>query len=233
MSAVALVRKDDPRAALRAAIENAASVKADLAKRQASLEAATEHVVRAEQRLRTASAAVGQAREEHIERVANALGDGREPPSATSVQAARDAESEARDELDAARAAAEQIKSNIADLESDVSVANRARDRALAQFLEPTCRRLTAEVRERHEKFVCARTALLEVATATLFDTWSETYKEAHLAANQPDFRLHGDTASRSSATREQWETALKALRTDPDAALPAIDDMTAPSRVA
>jgi hypothetical protein len=134
---VALARKIDERGALRAAIENAATVKAARARAQSSLEAAAEHVARAEARLRTATAAVGQAREEHIERVAHALGDGREPPTALSVQAARDAETEARDERDAAKAAIAQIERDIADLQSDVSVANGVVNRALAQTLEP------------------------------------------------------------------------------------------------
>jgi hypothetical protein len=221
---VALARKIDERGALRAAIENASSTKVALSKAQASLEAATEHMARAGVRLRAAGVAVGKVREEHIERVANALGDGREPPSATSVQAARDAESEARDELDAARAAAELIKSDIADLESDVAVAGRAVHKALAEMMDPACRALIVQVRARHQQFLRAKSALLSVAG--LFDTWSEVAKEANTAANQPGFRLlHGDTTeSQSGAVRQQWESALKALRENADAKLPDID---------
>jgi hypothetical protein len=221
------LKKIDERAALRVAIENASSTKAALAKAQASLEAATEHVARAEARLRTASAAVAQTREEHIGRVARALGDGREPPTAaTSVQASRDAEIEARDEKDAAKAAVEQIAAGIADLETDMRVASKAVDKVLAETLEPTLRRLIAEARAHRARFLQAQAALTVVSG--LWSPWDEIRKEAdRVGVFNPDA-----DARVADPARRAWETALKALRESADAELPPIDGMTTLSRM-
>jgi hypothetical protein len=205
------------RGALRVAIEAASSKKAELAKRHASLEAAAEHVARAQERLRLATAAVAKAKEEHTARVTRALEENREPPRSTIVQDARNMEAETLGELNAAKAAVEAIATGVKDLEVDVTVAGRAVNAALAQTLEPTLRRLIEEARAHRDAYLRAQVAM--VAVAGLFDTWRPLRKQSTFIG------LGSDADGRvMDAARRQWETALAALRLDPDAELPAIE---------
>jgi hypothetical protein len=216
---VALARKPDERAALRAAVSAAATVKAELVKRQAGLEAASEHATRAGERARLASAAVGKAKEEHTARVTRALEEGREPPRSTTVQYARDMEVEALDELSVAKAAIEQITADVADLQTDVRVAGRAVDRALAEMLVPLARHLIDEVNERHERFLHVQAALSAVG-ALCGDSWSAIRKEIDLSGLRTDA-----LDRRVDMTSAKWRLALNAVREDSAAELPSIND--------
>jgi hypothetical protein len=217
VTALASKKSSDERAALRAAVGVAAAVKADLAKRHASLEAASEHAARARERSRVATAAIAKAREEHVARVTRALEEGREPPRSTTVQDARGMETDALDELNAATAAVEAIAADVRDLEVDVEVAGRAVDAALAQTLIPVARDLLLRARDNHLKLLVSREALH--AVTTVFNHWNGGAEITH-AANRVG-SANDEDARAVAGIRQEWENAVAALRENADAPLP------------
>jgi hypothetical protein len=215
---VALARKTDDRAELRAAIENAAAVKAELTKRQGALEQAVEYAGVARMRLETATAAIGRAKEEHAGRLARAFADGREPPTAI-LQDTRDMADAARDAADAAKAAAEAITTGIKDLQVDAVVAGRAVDDALRNAVEPVLFRLIAQARALHSNYLATQAVMTEVAG--LFDAWHPARK----AASFVGLAGAADDARVMDASVAMWRSALAALRNDPDFDLPSIGE--------
>jgi hypothetical protein len=239
MATVTAIRKadgGDQRAALRAAVENAETMKATLAKREAALEQAVKFVAAAQTRLETATAAVGEAKAAHAERVARALADGLEPPTAT-LQVARDTETETRDELDAARAAVEQIKAQIADLVIETADAeNAVLVQINALFASVVARKLADAKRLRVELLVLKSelSGLLQDDSPPRFaddlaryiaqkkrNAASPLRDEVHhfLSIDQPLF--DDEVWAKANAAQRAWKQARAALRSDPDVPLP------------
>jgi hypothetical protein len=237
VTAIRKVDEADPRGALRLAIEHEVARAADLAKRQTSLEAATKHVAAAEERLRTASAAVGKAREEHAGRVVRAVVDGRAPPMMT-LQDKRDSENEARDELEAAKAATTQIEEQIADLEIEVATTeNQVLVEVNVVLAHILSQKFEAAKRLQIELFV------LKGELRALIDKDDEgvprfaDFIADHNAARQRDEALpmrdavrhflsvdHPNFAdevrAKASAAQRSWTEARRLLREDPEAEL-------------
>jgi hypothetical protein len=219
-AAVAL-RKDerpDERAELRRAIAAAQKARAAVDKQHDAIERAKELVAEAVGALAAASTAVSTARQDHAQHIASVITGGGSPTSTGLIRAACAHERDAQDDLAASKDALSSLEADLADLESDVTVAGRTVGKALAEAMRRVTGSLIAEVRERHLSFLRARAALS--AVASLFDPWSEIAKEAGLAG------LYGDAlGQRANETGAKWQAALKALRENADAELPSLED--------
>jgi hypothetical protein len=236
---VALARKDtaDPRGALRLAIENKAAIEADLAKRQSALEAALKHATAAQTKLAAATAAVGEARSAHVERVARALSDGRAPPMVT-LQDKRDTVDAARDEHDAVRAAIERLQSEVAHLESDVVSAENDIIVAANTLLAGVLARKLEDARRKQIELLVLKSALYGLIakdeSPPAFADQMMDFRAARqrdeamplrdavksfLNVDYPNFP--DEVRAKVGAEQRAWREARIALRSDPDFGLP------------
>jgi hypothetical protein len=110
-AALKLRKVVDERAALRAAIANVAAARQRLVRHEAATSAAFGHVEATERKIATLENAVERAQQSFTKKIAAALSAGREPPPSGAVADARRAVDTCQDELAAARAAFEQLRS--------------------------------------------------------------------------------------------------------------------------
>jgi hypothetical protein len=199
MTVTPLARKaehTDERAALRQAVLAAAHAKAAVAAHCAAIERARELVAEAQTKLAAARAGGGS------------------PSSAGVIRAARTAERDCEDDIEAAKSALLLLETGLADLESDAAVAGKAVEKVLAVTMEPVVCRLIEEARVQHAQFVMTQAALS--ALGSLWDSWDPVSKQINRVGvfNDADARL-------SVASRQKWEAALNAMRENADAPLP------------
>ena len=219
---VALARKTDERAALRAAIMTAEGAKAALAEREAALEKAAEYAALAQRKLETATGALGRAREAHAERLARAHIDGREPPSAT-LQDKRDEVDTARDELDAARDAVEQLRSEIVHAELAVVAAENQVLTSVNALLVPIAQERLARAKQLRVEFLNVGSELRGIFSGdpNVPGPMGAVRDAAirFLNVTAPNF----DESVWAEANRRQWawRDCKEALSNDPDALLP------------
>jgi hypothetical protein len=218
MATVTAIRKDEgnERGALRHAVSAAAKARAAVAAHHAAIERAQEHVAEAVGNVAAASAAVNTARQDHAKQIASVITGGGSPTATGLIRAARAHERDAEDELAALKEALGSLQADLADLETDVSVAGRAVDAALAEMLKPVATRLLEEARAHHLRFLTTREALNVVGRS--FNPWDggELTKQIDRVGtfSEADVRV-------SIATRQQWLDAIEALKMDAGAPLP------------
>jgi hypothetical protein len=111
---------------LRLAIEAASAARKKLESRERSREQANVHIDAATEKLATVEAAVSRARESHSRKVAAALTSGKAPPGPAVMQDARDAVTEAQDQLAAAQAAAELVRAELPSLRTEIDICENA-----------------------------------------------------------------------------------------------------------
>src|ERR1700719_3570471 len=100
-----LARKNDsdPRDNLRTVAARMREAQTAVGDKDAALDRARRFVREIEARVQEAATEVNTAKEEHAARVADSIGLGEKPPAATAVKAARVAEVDLQDQLEAAR----------------------------------------------------------------------------------------------------------------------------------
>jgi hypothetical protein len=174
-----------------------------------------EHVAEAVANHTAAVAALSTAQQDHAAHVASAITGGSSPTATGLIRAARAHERDAEDELAAAKNALSSLEGDLVLAEADAAVAGKAVDRALAETLEPTLRRLMDEARAHRDSYLRAQVAMVQVAG--LFDPWHPLSKESSFVGLGSNADTHLMDESRA-----KWEDALKTLRENADAELPA-----------
>jgi hypothetical protein len=219
MATVTAMRKDkvdggDERGALRRAVSDAQRTKAAVDRQLSTIASAREHVREATENLVAARIGVDAAQKGHAHHIAVALSSGSAPSSTGLIRAARATERDCEDECEAAKSAVTALETELADLQADMQIASKAVDRALAETLRPLAVHLLEEVHAHRARFLASQAAL--TVLGRLWNPWDELAKQIDRTSsyNDPEGRV-------ASAVGKEWESALKALRTDPDAPLP------------
>ena len=149
--------------ALRAALASAlhAKVKADEAvgRQRAGIDRARGGVRAAEAAAKEAEKAVTKARETHAEAIAAAAANDAAPP-ASGVRAARQAQVDAEDEVEAAKAALAQLKADLPAWEKAAVDAEVEVQKAISEILEPCARQLVHRARQLEQQMAPIRQAL-------------------------------------------------------------------------
>jgi hypothetical protein len=220
MSIAALVKKDeraDPRAEVRRAIADAQRARAAVDRQHDAIERAANLAMVNRGKLTAATKAVATARAEDIRQLAQSIAGGG-TTSPRQAPAAEAAAREAQADVEAARAAHEQLEGELKDVELAAARAGKAVDAALAAMLEPLARRMLEAACSHRLRFLTAQAALSVLGR--LWDPWTEISKTIDRTAGSSD----ADTRV-SIATRQQWVTAVEALKMDADAKLPSLGD--------
>jgi len=214
--------EDDPlRAALKDALEAAAEARQCVENQRAGIQTARAGVFAAKRKLDAAKTAASSAVEDHAARIAEAAASGSPVPPAT-MRAARDAEQDAADEVQAMEAAVVRLKAHLpglqesardAEVEVDSAIsavflvpARALFDRACAleRELEPLRQALATLLKDRMPE---AGDALAhQRGRAPLNPVYSEIMKFGGWRAGGPDL----------------FAVARAALRSNPDAELPS-----------
>jgi hypothetical protein len=234
----------DDRAALRLAISNVAAARQRLVRHEAATSAASDHVEAVEQKLTVLSNAVERAQEKFTSKIAAALSAGREPPPSGTVAEARCAADACRDELTAARAAFEQLRSGTPDIAAEVAIAdNRAVAASNTLLAEPLALWLAKAKQARCDLLVATRVldaiAIDEELNRALPSLpfkddvqrrRSCLEREASLGTVLAEVKrfllgIPTDIAEADQAkatdTAAAWRTCRMRLRSDPDAEMP------------
>jgi hypothetical protein len=231
----------DDRSALRLAIENAAAAKRKLEARERVREQANAHIDAAQEKLTTVEAAVARARESHAKKVASALSAGRMPPGPGVMQDARDAVTEAKDQLHAAQSAAEQVRAELPTPRAEVAICeNRIVGQANA-VIGPAIREWLVRAKQaRAEALMCQEVlhALVDdpdldagLRDPRLDDVQrfrARAERIAPLAGLLDEVRrflmnVAGDTdETKAREAAQVWRSYRMRLRTEPDAEMPS-----------
>ena len=221
---VALARKpderSDPRAALREAIAAAASAREEVVAIQEAIERAHGLSMASRRKLEAATKAIAVAKREDAEQLADALVRGTETTPVQTINRAREEMAAAGDALEASRAAVTRLESvDLKDAEDGVARANKDVTAAIAALLKPVAQRMLAEVHSRKKAYLTAQAALS--ALGSLWNPWDDIAKQIDRTSSANE-----DGVQASAASRKQWESAIAALRLDPDVAeLPSLED--------
>jgi hypothetical protein len=245
LAAVTAGPSGEDRAALKRAIDDAATAQRHLHSGEAAREAALTHVDAAQERLVATEAAVERARQAHAQTVASALAAGQEPPSASAVTDARTTAVEAKDQLDAAEAAAQALKDELPGLRTDLAIAeNRIVGACNGVLVEPLKQWLERAQRGRAEVLLCTEVlsaltddldldrGLPDPALDSVQRVKAMAERTAPLGALRDEARrwlmnIAGDvdpadqTKANDAAT--SWRQVRAALRSDADVSLPEV----------
>jgi hypothetical protein len=216
--------------ALRAALASAlqAQVKSDeaVSRQRAGIDRARGGVRAAEAAAKDAEKAVTKAREAHAEAIAAAAANDAAPP-ASGVRAARQAQVDSEDEVEAAKAALDQLRGDLPTVEAAAREANIAVEAAINAILAPHARQLLAKGME----LKCQLAPVVAVLSALSNDTPAgkphDQYLDAAkmhkpLAEVRKDDQAFFETFNKfDRGGADPWVSARERLRADPDAALP------------
>jgi hypothetical protein len=207
----------DERAALRAAIEDVKRIQAAVDAQHGAIERAQRLVWEARRRFEATGKAIAEARIKDAQQLAAALTSGEEA-SPQAAKQAKEAETEAGEALAMVRAAHRQLEADLKDSEHEAARAAKDVTAAIAVVLKPAAQKMIEEAQRLRVEYLKRQHAIDAMAMSL------DGFK--HL-----DFSVRDDEYRALCATvRQPWLDVIKALREDPDAALPP-DAMTAPSR--
>jgi chromosome segregation ATPase len=229
----------DDRRALRAAIEAARKAEQAIEARKGAIARARQLVEAASRKVEAAAAGIVQAKNEHARIFADAAErDGSEANGSGVIRAARLAELDAQDQIEAANAALARLEQGLADVEQASRLARNVVLREVNRVCMPHAARLLAEAKELKAKLAARRHVLQFLFGPENRDEivggWSSTMDEikaledrreplAGLYRGVSDFlgtiNVHDD----GKRAAIEWERAREALGTDPDTPLPAI----------
>lgn len=219
----AKVRSD--RAALVAALKQAEAAHQDVERQRAGIERSRASVRAAETAVKAADEAVKSAQKNHAVALANAAATDKAPPP-SSIRAARQAATDAADELEAARSAFEQLrKSSLPNAIETAREADIEIDKQISLILLPHAEELLALAKELQRTFLPVRRALCDLwekaPTATdeylAFEKARKPLAETRNSVKK--FFETLDVVDRSSPN--PWSAARELLRSNPQAELP------------
>jgi chromosome segregation ATPase len=214
---------DPLRAALEAAIKEAARVRAAAARQKAAIERLLVEASEAEKAIAAAQKAVGKAQEAHVAGLASAAASGKSAP-ASVVAAARQAVSDAEEHRDALRAARAKVERELPEWEKDAVGADTEVERLISMILAPIAERLIARAQE-----IASELAPLKQALITLWSERAPARHDAWFPYDQGRRPLRDVKASIASFLEsanhiergpDLWQAARLKLRADPYAEL-------------
>lgn len=226
--------KGDPlRVALADAIDASRKTDAAIESRRGAIVRATELVEKAERGLEAASAMVADARGRHAQAVAEAAAGGTPPSSPSTMRAARVAEVDAQDEVDAAKSALAQLEGGLPNLQEHAVRAESKVRAAVNAVVASAAKPFLEETRELQAELVAKRAILQFLRHYEANDETSDDPTLAVILADErkaPLAELH-DLIDKFlaqnplTATNEEavaaWRQAREKLMRDAGAALP------------
>jgi hypothetical protein len=163
---------------------------------------------RRSRKLEAASKAIAAARVEDVQQLAAAItSGGTASPQAT--RRARAAEAEAEDTIAMARAAYEQLESDLRDVEREAERMDKAVNVAVAEVLRPTALRMTEEAKHFRAEYLRRQHAIDAMAMSL------DGFKHLDFSVSEAEHR------ALCSSVRQSWMDKIAALKTDADASLP------------
>jgi hypothetical protein len=220
------------RQALAVAIEAAAMAARATEGGLAAVARASELVDDAQSKHAAASATVSAAKERHTAATAEAIGRGA-PVPASAVRAARAAQADAEDDLDAAKAALKQLQTALAGLEEEAHRADIAVEAAVNSVLAGEAAVLLVERLEHLKRELPELQAKLYFLKSRGFERqgiYSVEVPALHAPLAEIESRITSAielglsfhvTAAEQHPAVEPWRAACAALRDDPDVPLP------------
>lgn len=223
------------RSALAAAILKAQQAGAAVERLREAVDRAEEQVAASDQRLVEAAAAIGKAREQHAGALADAASTGKSPAANNALRAARLAQADAEDELEAAKMALTQLKKGgLGEVEQAAAEAETAVSVEVAKVLRPAGEELLERARKARAEFLACYQAALALTEddegeAPLFANEFQGLKArdqrcaplVELRAGILKLNLTVEDWTSAKAAAEPWLRARAALRFDADAGLP------------
>jgi hypothetical protein len=184
------------RKALALAIDNKRIADAQLDAQRSAVERAERLVEAARERMQDAEAAVVTVKDQHARAMAAALGKGA-PVPANRLTEFRNAASEVADELDAARAALEQLSAALADGEAKADEAALGVDAAIIGVLATAAPELVAAAEAHRDELLSLLSILFFIrrrgsSRHGTSGTWSENPTLSHPLVATP-WRVEGD----------------------------------------
>ena len=233
---------DPLRAALAAAIEAARKAEAAIGDQAAAIERAEQLVAASEAKVAAAGAAVADARRAHAEQVASALKNSGSVHIPAAMRTARAAETDASDELEAAKAALQKLQTGLEELVAAARWAKNGIFTAVNAVIAPAAEHLLKEARAAKLRAAAHVAALRELMTALTeqhkgadaFDTIDAL--EAQRQREEPFSGMHKQIqefltaslladrekeAAAGLAAAAAWRSAIAALAQDASTVLP------------
>ncbi len=215
------------RQALAEAIAKAEEHNKGLAACRAAIQAAEGMEATAEAALRDAQAEVEQAKASRAAEITAAAAAGQSVPSSDRQRLARQREVEAQDELEAVRSSLEAVRAPLSDWEywaqnCAEKVRKAAADVATAQVPEA----IAVALRAIKNAEVCVRSAYAAHSAVTDVAGGQDQAMSARINALLNFVPGTWDYRNPSRGDGPEWNRAVAALLTDPDAPLPAVREV-------
>jgi DNA repair exonuclease SbcCD ATPase subunit len=214
---------DPLRQALAAAAEKAAEAREALQHHRSAIERIHASVRHGEHRIKATQKALADAQEAHASALAAAAADDTPPPT-SGVHAARQAITDAKDDVEAEKTALARLRAALPDWERAAREADIEHETAVTAVLEPHMRRLLGQAWELRNKLAPIRRTLF-----ALFNDRPETAKnDLGFAKGQQQLdvireevsKFFGSFGDIDEVTAEPWRQARELLRADPHAVL-------------
>jgi chromosome segregation ATPase len=223
------ISSDPLRTTLAAALKEAAVAQRGVEQQRGGIERARAAVRAAEAAVKSAEKGVEEARQVHARAIADAA-TADAPPPASGVRAARQAVTDAQDELEAAKGALDQLKADLPGWEEAARTADVAVEAAISEILAPHAQALLAKVQELSRQLSPLRSALralFETAPARADEYFAWDQGRRPLSAVLEAARSYFETANHIAGCADPWRAARELLRADAFAELP---DFAAPA---
>jgi hypothetical protein len=160
----------------------------------------------ARRRVEAAGKAIAAARAEDVQQLAAAIASGG-TVSPQATRRAKEAEIEAGEALAMARAAHEQLETDLKDVEREAARADRGVRNATAEVLKPTALQMLEEAKHFRAEFLRRQHALDAMDIGGL--------ERLQLGVSEQEYR------QLCATVRQPWLDAIAALKRDADARLP------------
>jgi hypothetical protein len=226
---------DPLRAALAQAIADKATAESALEQHREAIARAAKLARDAETRLAAATAELETARGQRVHALAHAAAGGG-ATSKISMREVRDAALDAQDETDAARAAVDVLRTELAGLEDAVRDAGNLVVAARNAVIAPIAAAVLQQMREAETTLIANNAVLMTLLSGG--DSGDRDDWSGRLMRNKPlvelrdefqAFQRRGDKVGNDDDRKHarelaaQWDAAVKSLEADPFAALPQV----------